>query len=33
MAWRYENPGTADRLTVAGTTVLGNPARRMRELE
>ena len=24
MAWRYENPGTADRLTVAGTTVLGN---------
>ena len=24
MAWRYENPGTVDRLTVAGTTVLGN---------
>lgn len=28
MAWRYENPGTADRLTVSGTTVLCNHASR-----
>lgn len=28
MAWRYENPGTADRLTVAGKTVLCNHASR-----
>ncbi len=28
MAWRYENPGTADLLTVAGTTVLCNHASR-----
>ena len=28
MTWRYENPGTADRLTLAGTTVLCNHASR-----
>lgn len=28
MTWRYENPGTADRLTLSGTTVLCNQASR-----